>query len=131
MITIEQWKEIEEKLKFLHIPVKLKCDGYEVTILLQRISPMKNALAIYINGYMKGEWLSKDCEERRRFIRSAQKSLLTAKDRKGFKKLSKKFVREMEERAKYTAYYTHWGSFRSLKKHLIEHNENIELISIE
>jgi len=127
MVTSEEWKKIEENLKSFYSSVKLKCDAYEVTIMLQRISPMKNALVVYVNGHIKGEWLTNDCEERRRFLRPVTKSCLSAKDKKRLKKHGKKFLREMEEKSKYTYYDPYWTSFRALKKHLIDHSDSIEL----
>lgn len=105
------------------------CDGYEVTLLLGPISQFKNALLVYIGGEIRGKWLSEDCEERRRFFRSVTKSLFSPKERAAWKKLSKKTRIELEERAKYTTYYSYWTSFGALKSHFIKHNSKIELVT--
>lgn len=35
-MTTEEWKETEEKLKSFYNVVKLNCDGYEISITLER-----------------------------------------------------------------------------------------------
>lgn len=130
-MTNNEWKQVEDDLKSPYKFVKLLCDGYELTLCLQRISVYKNVIAFYVNGVFKGEWLAKDCEERKRFFRKGHKSILTAKEKAEFKKLSKKKQAEWRERFFYDTYTPYWTSFRSLKKHLIENNKVIELIENE
>lgn len=106
--------------------VKLEIDGYEVTLVLMRIGTYKNAIGIFVNGVFEGKWLVEDCEERKRFIQKRERSLYKQSE---VKKLPKKMQREMLSK-KYEYYRSHWSSFGTLKKHLTENNESIELISI-
>jgi len=125
-MTKEEWKRCQEALKSLMNYVKLKIDGYEVTITLVRVGTYKNAIAVYVNGYLKGKWLAEDCEERRRFIQKREKALYSQAE---IKKMPKKLQKELSQK-KYEYYQTHWTSFGALKKHFVENNENIELVSI-
>lgn len=129
-LSTQDWKDIEEKLKSFYSPVTLMCDNFEITLVLERISIYRNAIAVYVNGEIRGKWFLEDCEERRRFYRASERSLLSKKERDNFKKLlrTKKEKKEYEERMKFTTYSSHWTSFRSLKKHLIDNNEVIELV---
>lgn len=127
----QDWKEAEKCLHSLYSFVKLKCDGYEVTLALRTISQFKNAILVYVNGVMKGEWMTKDCEERRRFFRPVAKSIYSQKQKAALKKISKKLRKKYglaDPEAKYTSYYPYWTSFRALKGHLIKHNRDIELV---
>lgn len=126
-MTAEEWKQVEEKLKSFYTFVKLKCDEYVIEITLQRDGPFKNVLMVYINGKIEGEWFE-DCEEARRFYQLKTKSLLSANQKKVYKKLPKKMRGELAERAKYHYYTPYWTSFRSLKAHLIKNNTDIQLI---
>lgn len=128
-ITGQDWKRIEEKLKSFYSPVELHCDGYKITLVLDRISVFQNAIYLYIDGKIKAEWL-KDCEERRRFYRAETKSVLTAKDIRELKKISrsKKYLQHMKERSSYKVYHWHWTSFRALKCHLVKNNKSIEIV---
>lgn len=133
MLTKEEWSKAAEALKSLFGIVNLKIDGYDVSLALVRVSTYKNAIAIYVNGVFKTEWLSGDCEERRRFVCRKERSLMTAKEKANFRKLSKRTQKEWSERYnnfKYEQYISHWTSFSALKKHLMANNENIELVSI-
>lgn len=127
-ITAQDWKEIEHKLKGFYDPVKLICDGYELTLLLQRNGQFKNIIAAYVNGKIDGKWFLEECEERRRFFRPRSKSFYSKKDMADFKKISKKIFKEMQAKNKYVYHEPYWTSFRALKGHLIKNNESIELV---
>lgn len=125
-MTKSEWERMHKALTSLMNAVKLKVDGYEVSFALVRVGTYKNAIVVYVNDVFKGKWLCEDCEERRRFIQKREKSLYKQSE---VKKLPKKMQKEMLSR-KYEYYQTHWTSFGALKKHLLENNEEIELISI-
>lgn len=130
-MTPQEWKEVENSLAVLWAPVKLRCDGYEVTFILERISQMKNAILLYIGGVCKAKWALEDCEERRRFLCPVQKSVYSRKQKEGLKKFSKKLrakynLPDLDE--KFTYYRLYWTNFKSLKRHLIKNNKSIELV---
>lgn len=127
-VNSEDWKDIEEKLKGIYCPVKLICDGYELTLVLERYNQYRNVISIYVNGVRKGEWHFNDCEERRRFFCPRTKSIYSPKQMAQFKKISKKIWKEMEAKNKYIYYQAYWTSFRALKTHLIKNNQVIELV---
>lgn len=131
-MTQEEWKQVEKALEYFFKRVELQVDGYEVSLTLQRVGVYKNAIAIYVNGVFKGEWITTECEETRRFIQKREKSILTKKDKEARKKLSKKAQKELAEKydRKYSVYSTHWSSFRALKRHLIANNESIKFVKI-
>lgn len=131
-MTKEEWVQVEKALQSLYSIVELKIDGYKVALRLERLDTYKNAITVYINGEFKGKWLMEECEERRRFLRKREKSLITQKQKKDLNKLSKKFRKEHEEwfNRSYVYYEPWWTSFNSLRKHLIKENESIELVKI-
>lgn len=132
-MTKDEWKRVEEALKSFFSPVYLKADGYDVTLILERVDTYRNMIMVYIGGQFKGKWLTEDCEERRRFLQKKVRSLLTAKQKAALKKLSKKRQKEFAEsyHTDYEIYTPQWSSFGALKKHLISNNENIDLVKIE
>ncbi len=132
-MTKSEWDKVKKALESLWGVVELKIDGYQISLSLVRVSTYKLAIAIYVNGVFKGEWLMKECDERQRFLPKKERSLLTAKDKASWKKLPKKTQKELEEKynRKYECYASHWTSFGALKKHLIANNTSIELISIK
>lgn len=131
-MTKEDWNKVKEALESIFRIAKLRIDDYEVSIALRRYGVYKNVIAIYVNEKFEGKWLCEDCEERRRFCRKREKSLLSSKQKKNLSKLSKKTQKEllMDRKTTFIYYEPYWTSFNSLKKHLIDNNKCIELIEI-
>lgn len=130
-MTVEEWKKVETELSSPFGYVKLKIDGYNVTIETQPDKPLHYALVVYIDGEFKMKWCLEDCEERRRFCFKHKKSLLTAQDKKKLKRESKTVRDEVEKRMTIYTYYPIFNSFRTLKSHLIKNNTSIELAEEE
>lgn len=128
-MTEDEWKIVEEDLKIIGNPVKLRIDNYDIALRLGQISTYKNGIFIYINGYMKGIWLARECEERKRFLQKHEHNLYDNKTNKQISKMSKKRRAELglDDRLKYVSYTLYWTSFKQLKKHFISNNENISL----
>lgn len=135
-MTKEDWARVEVALAHLYRVVKLRVDEYDVALMLGQVSAYKNLIIIEVNGCFKGEWLSKDCEERRRFCHRREQALFSAKQKATWNKMSKRAQKQLSREyrldieAKYEFYDPYWTSFRALKTHLINHNTSIELISI-
>jgi len=130
-MTIEEWNLVEQKLESLYNTVRLKCDEYEISIMLIRRNQFKNVLVVYVNGVIKGEWLMKECEEAKRFFKKVTKSVLSSKEKKAFLKLPKKLQKELGMDKTYSYFLADWTSFKALKKQLIERNKSVELIHLE
>ena len=128
-MTEDEWKIVEEDLKIIGNPVKLRIDNYDIALRLGQISTYKNGIFIYINGYIKGIWLARECEERKRFLQKHEHNLYDNKTNKQISKMSKKRRAELglDDRLKYVSYTLYWTSFKQLKKHFISNNENISL----
>lgn len=130
-MTKEEWNQAEKALQHFFTPVLLKADGYDVTLMLERVGVYSNKIMVYIGGKFKGQWLTTDCEERRRFMQKRSKSLVSSYKMKSLcRGLSKQGKEELRQRNKYETYSPQWSSFKSLKNHLLKHNQDIQLIQI-
>lgn len=132
-MTKDEWKQVEDALWITYHSVKLKIDGYNITLILERETTFKNRIVVYVNGTRNMKWIMDDCEERRRFANKVTKSLLKKKDLTKGKKISKREEKNNDEFLKsdfnkYHYYLPYWYSFGSLKRHFIANNEKIELI---
>ncbi|WP_136414791.1 hypothetical protein [Herbaspirillum sp. ST 5-3] len=133
-ITKEQWTKVEAELSRIYGYVKMKCDGYELTLEVSPVAALQCGIVVYVNGQFKGKWLIEDCEERRRFLRPVERFLWGTKQRAGFlkiyggKRAPKKEVERINE--KITAYYSHWTSVTALRRHLKKNNHDIQLLSV-
>lgn len=133
-ITKEQWAVVAAELLFPHGRVELMCDGFRLTLSVEMVSKLKYGICVYVDGFFKGEWIGKDCEERRRFLRPVEKFLWPEKMRRdlikiyGGKRAPKAKVAEVN--TKHIAYYSWWTSAVSLHRHLRKHNTHIELVKV-
>ena len=132
-MTAEQWKKAENMLSTVLGVVKMKVDGYNITICYAREKPTKYLLAVYVNGEIRGEWLTTDCEIRRKFYYCGEKQFFSAKEKKKIfadftKREQARFEKENHDRLYYKYYTPYFGSFRTLKAHFIKNNKSIELV---
>jgi hypothetical protein len=127
-LTTENWSKVERRLENPYDLVKLKIDGYNVTIAHARVKPLKYCLIVYIDGKFKMEWLLNDCDIRRRFCRRRTKSMLTANQKKALKRERKAFREEVEKKMTLEWYEPYWNTVKTLKSHLIKNNKSIELM---
>ena len=129
-MTKEEWKGVENALSQFFHPVKLSVDGYDITLILERVGIYQNKIMVYIGGQFRGKWLAEDCEERRRFMQEQKHSILSRKEKARFEKMSKRMQKELQEKypMQYSTFTPQWSSFRALKKHFCANNQKIELI---
>ncbi len=132
-MTKEEWLEAENKMSGPHGMVDMRIDGYDVSLRVAKSGKLKYCIAVYVNGYIKGEWLVKDCEIRRKFFRCGVKSAFSKKEKdKIFKGMSKKqrekFEAENYDRLHYKYYEPYFSSFKTLKSHFIKNNTSIEMV---
>ena len=125
----EEWEKVEKSLFGCFEKVVLLIDGFEVTVVVEPYTALKNVFTVYVNGSWKGKWLSEDCEERRRFYQKHTKNLLSRKDQKRLAR-EKKAIRDAVGKTTYDWYTPYWTSFKSMKAHFIKNNKSIELVKI-
>lgn len=130
-LTADQWKKIETSLRIPWGEARLRVDGYELTLQVQQIKPLRYAIVPFVNGFLRGVWLTKTeagewCEEARRFL-PLKKVFLYSKTKLMKMKLPKKMMHEFSSKH-FESRGFYWTSFGPLKRHLIANNESIELI---
>ena len=131
-MTKEEWKQAEEALTHFFHPVELKVDGYDITLILERVSVYQNKIMVYIGGEFRGQWMAEDCEERRRFLQEQRHNILSGKQRAEFERLPKRRQKELREKypMQYSCFTPQWSSFRALKRHFCANNQSIELVKV-
>lgn len=130
-MTKDDWAALEMALGHAYGSAGILADGFEVTFQVRQYK-MHLVICLYINGWMKGEWLSKKTEEATRFCRPVSFSLFPPSYVKKLTAgLSKSRVKaifpDLNKKGEY--YLPEWRSFRSLKRHLIANNKSIELVN--
>lgn len=133
-MTPEEWKQVETALSGSFGVAKLRVDGYELWLVIEQAKPLKYVISVYVNGWMRGEWLMKDCEERRRFCCPRKTRLyMPAQKAKLTKGLGKRAIAKYFPNIDHTItwYSSAWGSFSALKRHLLANNKQIELQEVK
>jgi hypothetical protein len=129
-LTREQWAEVEKRCTQFFSNVSLLCDGYKVSLELERDGKFKNVIMVYIDGKFLGVWMTQDCEQRRRFFNPRKVGV--GKFGKDLLKFHKKYnpakYREIVANPIFV-YSPCWTNFNALKRHFIKHNTSIELVS--
>ncbi len=129
-MTKEEWDLVKTSLADAYGRVHLVVDGFNLSLQVTRVAPMKYEICPYVNGKFEGRWLTQKTEEAVRFMRPQKVSLYSPKDKAALTKgLSKKQIRELIPNLDVTKTYYTWGwsSFVSLKRHLLANNQSIEL----
>lgn len=130
MITKEQKTFILEQLNSQFNSVHLLCDGYDITLKMERYK-MKLVIAIYVNGSVKGVWLTKPEEQpESKFLASHQKSYYSAKEKAerikvfGKREANKRY--ELDKKFEYK--FPYFSTAKAALSHLIKVSDSIELI---
>lgn len=112
----------------------LICDGYSVTLMLERVSKYKMGITVYVNGFLKVKWLGvggdEPSDEGIRFYPIKSRYIHKRTTRDAYTKLSKqsKIALGWKINEKHTYRGVYWGSFKLMKSHFIKHNQSIELV---
>lgn len=125
-ITKDQWAEIEQQLSGFFGRVELLCDGYKINAEVKGIAPMRQGIVVYVNGYVRGEWMKGEAEEARKFHREMKRYLFPAKARAEAAKKAKnrRFpadLREMFQRhatASVSTWAPYWTNAKAFTRHL-------------
>lgn len=139
-MTKQDWQYIKDHWGLPYVTIKLKVDEYNVTLQCRQ-DKMKLVMAVFVNGEIKGkdllpvsgkalsetepEWT----EVARRFWQTKTKTMHSQKEIKKLERdLGKTFCKRMDIYSKHWYKYPWWCSFNSFKRHIVKHNNNIELV---
>lgn len=127
-MTKDDWDYVEERCSYPWGRVQLVCDGFTLDLKVESAGKLKYAILPYVNGYIRGKWLLKDCEERRRFLRPVTRPIYSKKMQEHEKRLARLEKRPSRHDETFTAWTLHWPSFGPLRRHLIRNNTDITLV---
>ncbi|WP_027360672.1 hypothetical protein [Desulforegula conservatrix] len=134
-ITKDDWARIKEMMNYPHGSTSLLIDGFKVE-LCQKLIKKRVVTAVYVDGYIKGEWMKvgevgQIPEQARRFWQIKTKKLIPEKEmKKMLRGSSKNHKEEMASRNQYQVVNCCWSSFGPLKRHFEANNKDIRVISI-
>lgn len=130
-MTREQWAALEVELRTPYGYAKLQADGRVLTLNVQRVKGLQYAIAVYIDGSIKGEWMSRDSEVGAKFWRPRATSLYSANSVKRVeKKFGKRIAARMkkEDSPKLFMHDPYFPSVAVLRRHLAKTCTSVEMI---
>ena len=137
-ISKEQWDGIEKELSGHFGRVELRCDGHEIIAAIAPIAPLRQAIVVYIDGHIKGEWLMGKNELACKFHRESKRFLYSKKQRdqaklsmkrRGNSPESRKFWNETTT-LQSSVWYPWWTNAKAFLKHISKTCTEIEVVKI-
>lgn len=134
-LSKQRWDEIETNLSRQFGAVTLKCDGYQVTAVVQSYQ-MRLHVMIYIDGEFQGKWLDGKDERCTKFYRYKKKYIFSAEKRRRAHVLAQKEKFDPETRAMFKRHteafieqwVPYWTSPAAFCRHIRKTCTDIEFI---
>jgi len=134
-MTKEDWKKVEDRLRFPGARASLRVDGKDV-ILEVRTDKMKMVIQVYVDGWVRGEWLDtkKSCPEQS-YMRRHERFLWPKKERDAAAKFAKrwgkreakKYMGDMDK--KFVCFIPYFPSVSAVRTHYEKTFSSIELVT--
>lgn len=132
---MDKWKEIESRLQGVYSSIKLDADGYEL-YLIRQLSKDKLVTAVYVNGYINGEWHKADKDgnplhPEARFWHPYRSRPYKLKAYPALKRVYGKKEADCMTALRTVAYLPSWSSLRSLMRHLKKNFPDLTIKVVE
>lgn len=129
-LTKEQKDQAIKDLSFPYGYVKLVCDGYQVTLSVERCKGMTYRVMTYVNGHFKGLWCdpTNECPESKFMRKSITPACSPSRKREVEKVLGKRYVKNNPYYSKtITHYMPDWASGKTAINHMCKVSESIQI----
>jgi len=129
-LTKSEWEIVETALMGIYGSCELTIDGYNIRIEKRMSSATKLVYAIFVNDFIKGEWMSQKTPECLKFFCPKSMSVYGKKHIELCRK-SRLFKKEdivKMEQSKIIYYTPYYASFATLKRILLANNTDFELV---
>lgn len=130
-LSKEQKAYAIKQLNGIFNTVRLICDGYEITLKIERYK-MRLIVALYVKNKVMGAWITKPEEHpESKFLATRYKSYFSAKEKAkiikvwGKREANKRY--ELDKKIEYKLPY--FNTAQAAINHLIKVSDSIELIS--
>jgi hypothetical protein len=131
-LTKEQKQTVIADLSQLFGRAKLRCDGFEIVLQVERFKGFKYRVMTYVNGEFSGKWISpKNEAPESKFLRKVTRpNISPAKRIKVEKSLGKRYVAKHPYwSGSFTVYMPDWSAGSTAVNHLCKVCESVELVN--
>lgn len=131
LLTKDQRAEIERELSTPFGTVKLTADGHELTLRVVPVKPLKYAVSVYVDGWLRGEWWKAESDIGAKFWCRRVRNCFPQKEQLAFRKaLGKRAGEKMIERGTYVRHEPFFVTARACLASLQRTCASIEVVSI-
>ena len=133
-LSKEQKAMLAEKLSNPWGQVKLICDGYRITLNVERVKAMQYRVVTYVNGEWKGVWFSgREEHPEQKFLNKKTRYAYSPTFRAKMLKLVGKraFAKDPDYSKTYVSYDISWASGKAAIAHLCRVCESVEIAPAE
>lgn len=127
----EDQEKVAAELRYPFGRVELQCDQYKVSLHVKPFGERRQTIAVYVDGWIKGEWLLSDCEQRRRFMRRRERFLRSPKARADLlKAFGKREFKKQRFDRKWESYLPYWDSVTAMLRQFHATCASVELLAV-
>lgn len=133
-LTKEQKAELIDKLSHPYGRVALMCDGYRISLAVERSGQLAYRVVTYVNGVWKGAWCSgSDSHPEQKFLNRKEIPLAKPSEKAKMEKIIGKraVAKDPWFTKKLVTFDVSWASGKSAINHLCKVCESIEIIADE
>ncbi|GHD63779.1 hypothetical protein [Jeongeupia chitinilytica] len=137
-LSKEQREKLEATLSMPWGGVDLQCDGYRITLSVERAKGMSYRVGTYVNGSFHGKWMiGSESYPEQKFLRKSVRPVASKADRDRMEKaVGKRHFKKMCAEEPYwtktiTTYWMSWASGKAALNHLCKVCDAITVIEKE
>lgn len=130
-LSKEQRDKAIENLSHIWGCVTLMCDGYRVTLQVQRSKGMTYRVMTFVNGKWEGVWMSSETSHpEQKFMRKSVKPVFSSKAKQDMEKIfGKRYVAKDPRFGKtMTLYHPDFASGKVAINHMCKVSESIQIL---
>ena len=124
--TKEQWAELEAALSHSFGYVKLRVDGHDIALSVQKWKGLSYRIMVYVDGFIDYKKMEGDTALRAKFWR--KQTVCYARKKRG-EKLSKRVREYIREKMTFVLFTPDWRSASAFRRHITKAAESIEILS--
>jgi hypothetical protein len=132
-MTKDDWARVEKALGGIYGYAKLNVDGRETLFRRELVSKNQLGIVTYVDGHMKGAWLSpREEHPERRYMRPFSRYIFPAKEREKIKKMPKWMKKglRLDPDKKIQLFSSIWPSATAIRRHYQKTFTSIELVEV-
>jgi hypothetical protein len=124
--TKEKWAELEKGLSISFGYAKLRVDGHELALAVQKWKGLTYRIMVYVDGFIDYKRMEADKDLRAKFWR--RETVCYARKRRG-EKLTKRTREFIREKMTFEHFRPDWKSAGAFRRHITKTANSIEVLS--